>query len=150
MTYSKEQQTKRPDKIKCKVVSCHNVAGDKKHNGFCYEHRGILKNKKKSKYNSVRQTYNGYNYDSKREAQEAFKLDQEIKEGKVIKWERQHKISLDVNGVHIANYFIDFKIYHSDGSIEYREVKGAETMLWRMKFKLAKALNPLWNFTIVR
>jgi len=61
----------------------------------------------KNKFNAVRQTYNGYSYDSTMEAKYAAQLDWRIKAGEVKKWERQHKISLDVNGVHIANYFIE-------------------------------------------
>lgn len=104
----------------------------------------------KNKFNAIRQTYNGYSYDSKMEAQYAAQLDWRIKAKDVKKWERQHKISIDVNGVHIANYFIDFKVFMADGSIEYHEVKGAETMLWRLKWRLSQALNPDWKFVLIK
>lgn len=105
---------------------------------------------KKNKYGAVRQTYNGYSYHSKKEAEYAAHLDWRIKAGEVEKWERQHKISLDVNGKHIGNYFIDFKVYLSDGSIEYHEVKGAETSTWRMKWQLTKALYPDYKLVLVK
>ncbi len=115
-------------------------------------HKSYMKPAKhpKNKFGAVKQTYNGYSYDSQMEARYAAQLDWCIKAGEVEKWERQHKISIDVNGVHIANYFIDFKVYMADGSIEYHEVKGAETMLWRLKWKLSQALNPDWKFVLIK
>lgn len=74
---------------------------------------------------------------SKREAEKAWELDQLIKTGDVLKWERQQKIELfGQNGSHICNYFIDFVIYWKDGTIEYCEVKGFKTEVWRLKWKL--------------
>lgn len=104
----------------------------------------------KNKYGAVRQTYNGFSYDSKREAQYAADLDWMKKAGEVKKWERQHKIELQVNGVHIANYYIDFKVWFSDGRIEYHEVKGAETALWIMKFRIAKAMHPDRKYVVIK
>lgn len=105
---------------------------------------------KSNKYGAVKQTYNGYSYHSKKEAEYAAFLDWRIKAGEVEKWERQHKISLDVNGVHIANYFIDFKVYLSDGSVEYVEVKGAESALWIQKWRLTQALYPDYKLVLVK
>jgi len=105
---------------------------------------------KMSKYKNVRQTYDGYSYHSKKEAEYAAKLDWMKKAGEVTKWERQVKISLDVNGVHIANYFIDFKVYYKNGKIEFWEVKGMETDIWRMKFKLTKALYPEYKLVVLK
>jgi hypothetical protein len=104
----------------------------------------------RSKYNSVKQTYNGYSYDSRLEAAHAQQLDFMIKGKQVKKWERQHKISLDLNGIHLANYFIDFKVYFTDGTIEYHEVKGAETMLWRLKWRLTQALYPEYRLILLK
>lgn len=93
-----------------------------------------------SKYNNVRQDYNGVFYDSKAEAARAMELDLLVK-GKAIKsWERQRKISLDVNGYHIANYYIDFVIHENDGTETWEEVKGFATEVWRLKWKLCEAL----------
>lgn len=108
------------------------------------------KTSKPNKFGAIKKEYNGIKYDSKREAKEAALLDLEVKAKTVLKWERQHKIPLVVNGVKLCNYVIDFKVYHADGRVEYREVKGAETQLWKLKFKLAKALYPNWEFTVVR
>lgn len=104
----------------------------------------------KSKYGSEKQTYNGYAYDSKLEAAYAQQLDWMIKAKEVEKWERQHKISIDINGVHICNYFIDFKVWFLDGRIEYHEVKGFETEVWKMKWRLSKAVYPDNNFVLIK
>lgn len=103
-----------------------------------------------NKYGNKRQTYGGYSYDSKFEAGYAAELDWRIKANEVEKWERQVKLSLDIAGVHIANYFIDFKVYFKDGRVEYHEVKGFETDVWRMKWRLAKALYPDNNFVLIK
>ncbi len=105
---------------------------------------------KKNKFGAIRQTYNGRSYDSKLEAQYAAQLDWMIKANEVIDWEPQHKISIDVNQVHIANYFIDFKVWFKDGRIEYHEVKGAETDVWRMKWRLCHALYGEYNFVLIK
>lgn len=110
----------------------------------------LNKKKDNNKYNAVRQTYNNYNYDSKREARHAFDLDCLIKEGEVTKWQRQYKIEIVINGKLICNYYIDFKVWYSDGRIEYHEVKGAETQLWRLKWKLSKVLHPDWIFKLIK
>ena len=103
-----------------------------------------------NKFNAKSQTYNGRNYHSKKEADYAMELDW-LKKAKQIKTiTPQFKISLDINGVHIANYFMDFKVDLPDGRIEMHEVKGFETDVWRMKWRLAKALYPEWNFILIK
>jgi len=93
-----------------------------------------------SKLHNVRQTYNGYSYASKLEAKVAMDLDFQKKAGEIKDWQRQVKISLDVNGEHICNYYIDFIVEHNDGTLEYIEVKGLEMPLWKLKWKLFQAL----------
>jgi len=104
----------------------------------------------KNKYKAVKQTYNGYSYDSKLEAEHAMNLDFLLKAGIVTQWERQIKISLDINDIHIANYFCDFKVWFDDGRIEYHEVKGLETDLFKLKWKMSKALYPDYNFIMLK
>lgn len=109
---------------------------------------------KANKYGSIRQTYNGYSYMSRLEAQYAAELDLRVKAKDIKKWERQVKIDLTAYGKHICNYFIDFVITHNDGSIEYIEVKGLETDLWKMKWKMFSAKmaaeQPRAKLTIVK
>lgn len=96
--------------------------------------------RKGNKYHNVSSTVNGIQYHSKKEAGYASELNLRLKAGDIKDWERQRKISLDVNGFHICNYFIDFVIIHNDGSEEYVEVKGFPTDTWRLKWKLTEAL----------
>lgn len=103
-----------------------------------------------NKFNAKKSTYNGRNYHSKKEADYAMELDWLLKAGQIKEIIPQYKISLDINGIHIANYFMDFKVITSDGMIEMHEVKGYETDIWRMKWRLAKALYPDWNFILIK
>jgi len=114
---------------------------------------GYWKNKNrfvKNKFGSIKQTYNGFSYDSKREAEYAAELDWLMEAKEVKKWERQHKISIDINGKHICNYYVDFKVYFNDGRIEYHEVKGYETAVWKLKWKLSQAIYPDNNFVLIK
>jgi len=94
----------------------------------------------KSKYGNKTKIYNGRAYDSIREATHAEELDWRMKAGEIKEIIPQFRISLDVAGTHIANYFVDFKVITKDDSVEYHEVKGFETEVWRLKWKLFEAL----------
>jgi len=104
----------------------------------------------KSKYNNKSKTYNNKTYDSIREATHAEELDWRIKAGEVKEVIPQFKISLDIGKYHIANYYIDFKVILSDGEIEYHEVKGFATEIWRLKWKLTEALYPDYNLIVIK
>ena len=106
-----------------------------------YREEYLSKTRKKGKYHNVRQEYNGVIYDSKLEAKYAQELDFRIDAGQVVKWERQVKLELKVYGNHVTNYFIDFKVYNADGTIEYVECKGMKLPLWIMKWQLLLALS---------
>lgn len=87
--------------------------------------------------NSVKQTYNGRSYRSKAEAKYAFELDLRLKNKEFKSWEYEKSIELcGENGGKVCTYKIDFVIYHHDGVTEFVEVKGFETSLWRLKWKL--------------
>ena len=95
--------------------------------------------KRASKYGAKSSNYNGIQYHSKTEAGYAADLDLLKKAGEIKEWSRQIKISLDVNGRHIANYYCDFRVVTKDGSIELHEVKGFETEVYRLKRLLLEA-----------
>lgn len=106
------------------------------------------------KYGNVKQTYNGYSYMSRKEAEYAFLLDQRLKKKEIKSWDRQFKVSFDVNGKHICNYYVDFIIHHHDDTYELIEVKGYETDIYRIKRKLLEAIflvdNPDYSYTVVK
>jgi hypothetical protein len=94
--------------------------------------------------------YNGRSYDSIREANHAEELDWRIKAKEIKEVIPQHKIPLVVDGRHIAYYYIDFKVIKTDGDVEYHEVKGFETEVWRLKWKLTEALYPDYNLILIK
>jgi len=106
------------------------------------------------KYKNVKQTYDGYHYDSKLEAMYAKELDLRIKAKDIKSWDRQVKLDLRANDIHICNYFVDFKVFHNDGSEELVEVKGYPTALWKLKVKIMEATylhaNPHITYTVVK
>ena len=91
---------------------------------------------KYSYYNTKKQGKN----DSKFEAGKAQELDLLKKAGEIKDFKEQVKLSLEVNGFHICNYYIDFVIEHNDGVIEYLETKGYATDAFKLKWKLFEAL----------
>lgn len=94
----------------------------------------------KSKYGNNKTVFGDRLYGSKLEAFYAKQLDT-LKKGKAIKdFTPQFKLSLDVNGYHIANYYVDFMVENNDGSKELWEIKGFETDVWRFKWKLTEAI----------
>ena len=105
---------------------------------------------KRNKYNATIKNYNGRKYHSALEANYAMQLDLRKKAGEIKEITPQYKIDIRVNGIHITNYFMDFKLDMPDGTIEMHEVKGMETGLWHIKWKLAMALNPQWKFVLIK
>ena len=93
-----------------------------------------------NKYGAKSQTYDGLSYHSKKEAGYAQELDLRVKAKDIKSWRRQVKIPIEVNGFFICNYYIDFVITHNDGWEEWVEVKGFETEVWRLKWKLTEAI----------
>jgi len=92
-----------------------------------------------NKYGAKKSDYNGIKYDSKLEANFAQHFDTMLAAGELTKIERQVKIELYAYDSKICNYFIDFILYHKDGTKEYAEVKGLAMPLWKMKWKMLEA-----------
>lgn len=104
-----------------------------------------------SKYNSRRTEYHGTSYMSKKEAEYAWELDMRLNGGDIKGYQKQFKLSLDVNGEHICNYYVDFLVENTDGSVDAVEVKGYETDVWKIKWKLAMALHgDKYNFVLIK
>jgi hypothetical protein len=100
--------------------------------------------------NSKKIQYGERTYDSNLEAKYAKVLDLQIKQNMISDYIPQYKIDITVNGKHICNYFVDFKVIRNDGEFEFHEVKGYETEIWRMKWKLSKALYPNTKFELIK
>lgn len=92
-----------------------------------------------NKYHSKSTEYNGQVYHSKLESAYAQELDLRVKGKDIKSWERQVKLDLKVNGIHITNYYIDFIVTHNDGSKEFVECKGLALPEWKLKWSLLEA-----------
>ncbi len=103
-----------------------------------------------NKYRNEKTELNGVVYDSKKEARYAQELYLRVRAGDIDSWERQIPISLNVQGHHICKVIVDFVISHNDGSLEYVEVKGHETAVYKLKRKLIAALYPDIKYTVVK
>ena len=99
-----------------------------------------------NKYRNVWTEYNGIRYQSKKEAKRAQELDLLKKAKKVKTIVRQPKFEIEINGQHICNYKADFKIIYSDDRIEYEDVKGIKTEIYKLKKKLVEVL---YNIEII-
>lgn len=101
---------------------------------------------KPNKYGAIKQTYNGYNYDSKFEAQVAADLDLRVAAKDIKDYDRQFKVEFvvfkaDGSPYRLGSHKIDFRIHHNDGSFELYEAKGVETADYK---KRRKWLEDLW------
>jgi len=107
---------------------------------MAYRINYFSKSKTKNKFNAKKQEFGGRKYDSKFEAKYAEELEFRKLAGEIVDIKPQVKIDIKVNGVHICNYYCDFRVELKDGTIQYHEVKGLEMPLWQMKWKILHAL----------
>lgn len=106
-----------------------------------------LKDTKRGKYKTrndaqgkANRTIDGILFHSAREAKRYSELKLLEKAGEIIDLDRQIKFSLDVNGVHIADYWADFTYELRDGGTQVVEdAKGHRTREYMMKKRLMKA-----------
>ena len=108
----------------------------------------------RNKYGARTCSYGGSIYHSRREAAFAMELDAlkaaRSKKERVSEWKRQVKVSLDVNGKHVCNYYVDFKVTYADGREEWIEVKGFTTPEFKLKERLFRAIYPERELRVVR
>lgn len=112
-----------------------------------------------NKYKAVRQTYNGYNYDSKLEASRAYELDM-LKKAKQIKdYTRQFKVELyfydkQGNQIPYKSWKIDFCIENLDGTFTLEEVKGMELADYKLKRDILEKIwlpeHPDYNLVVLK
>lgn len=95
--------------------------------------------KSANKYHSKTTQVDGITYHSKLEAAYAEELNLRVMAKDIKSWERQVKLDLKVNGQHITNYYIDFVVLYNDGHREFVEVKGFETEVWQLKWRILEA-----------
>lgn len=97
---------------------------------------------KHNKYNNKKVEYDGYKFDSKKEADFYKKLKALQKAGKIKKIEVHPKFELQPsfkkNGktYRAINYYADFLVYYSDGITKLYDTKGKRTEVYKIKKKL--------------
>ena len=102
-----------------------------------YRERAWKLTKTRSKYKNKPKDQGRYTYHSIKEAKYAQDLGFRQKAGDIQSWERQVKVQLfGEHGSHVCDYYVDFLVHHNDGHLEYVEVKGFQTDVWRLKWKL--------------
>lgn len=101
-----------------------------------YQHQTFFK---KNKYNAKKVLLDGKKFDSASEGDYYSELLLQKRAGLIQDIELQAKEELWAYGEHIGNYYVDFKVIHNDGSVEFIEHKGVATDLWKWKFKMLKA-----------
>ncbi len=95
-----------------------------------------------NKYNNKKIEYDGYKFDSKKEAEFYKKLKALQKAGKVKEIEVHPKFELQPsfkkNGktYRAINYYADFLVYYSDGITKLYDTKGQRTEVYKIKKKL--------------
>ena len=103
--------------------------------------------KKPSKYRNRKMEVDGINFDSEKEAQRYSVYKLLKKKGDIKNFSCQVKFPITMNGIHIANYFLDFQVEYADGTIDYVDVKGKDTAtqkwittdVFQLKKKLVQA-----------
>lgn len=117
-----------------------------------------------NKYGNKRQTIDGINFDSKREADYYLQLKIEKKAKVILDFERQVSFELRAwcpcdghdeteckrNFRKIGTHRVDFLVTHLNGSKEVREVKGFATDLWDYKRKTFEANYPDIPYKVIR
>jgi hypothetical protein len=92
-------------------------------------------------------------YDSKAEAYYAMHLDTLKRRKQILTWDPQVRLPILINDKHVCDYIIDFVVIHNTGVREFVEVKGRETDVWKLKWKMFKVMyedSPNTKLTIVK
>jgi len=131
------------------MANCSDMnVDDLKKKGIVLKNGKFLSNSKSSKYGNKKVEVDGFTFDSNKEAKYYARLKLLKSGGEISDFERQVKFPISVNGIHIANYFLDFKVFFPDGQVDYIDVKGqdAKTKKWittdvfALKRKLVEAI----------
>lgn len=116
--------------------------------GFILKNGKWVKKRSYNKYRNTKTKIDGINFDSQKEADyySTLKLLERAKE--IVKFERQVKMPIEVNNIHIAYYVLDFKVYYPNGNIKHIDIKAKDkktnkwitTDVFKLKKKLIEAI----------
>lgn len=97
-----------------------------------------------SKYHNIPKRVDGILFHSTKEARRYTELKGLLAAGIIRDLELQPKFSLDVNDVHIANYFADFAYFDIErNTAVIEDSKGVRTREYILKKKLMKAIHDI-------
>lgn len=115
---------------------------------------------RRGKYNNKKTEVDGFTFDSKKEASRYEELKAMKHAGVVQEIELQPAFLLVPKQSYVEDgkrkterptyYYADFKVTYSDGRVEYEDVKGRETDVYKIKRKLLRWRYPLITFREVR
>lgn len=100
-----------------------------------------------NKYRAIKTKIGDELFASKLEAEHYLILKDKEKCGEIKDLETQHELSIKINNKHICIYIADY--FYFDNSAQrwvVSDAKGVETEVFKLKWKLAKALYPEFIF----
>ena len=105
--------------------------------------------RRSGKYNvapKAQRTYKGVVYDSKLEKDYRCRLEllkkATTEKNRVIDIKEQVPFPIFINGIKVFTYLLDFEVTYADGRVEYVDIKGALTDVYRLKKKSVEAYYP--------
>lgn len=99
----------------------------------------FFKKPKGNKFNAKKTLLDGKNFHSQSEGDFYAELKLQERAGLIQGFDTQVKEELVAYGETIANYYVDFLVYHNDGTKEFIEHKGKQTPDWWIKWKMLTA-----------
>jgi hypothetical protein len=108
----------------------------------------VVNKTKSSKFNNIKSEIDGHTFDSNKEAEFYGSLKIKKNAGLIKDFSMQVQYDILVNNIHIAYYYLDFKIENNDGSFEYIDIKGKDkksnkfikTGVFALKKRLVEAI----------
>lgn len=128
-------------------------------NAFLDHYDKKTKNKARSKYNTPKtkaekaitcKCNSGHIHNSRDEKRYCDILLLRLKAKDIQSYKVEQKYSLDVNGVHICNHYVDFEVVTNENKIEAHEYKGFPTAIWKLKEKLFRAVYPDIPYIVIK
>jgi hypothetical protein len=108
-----------------------------------------------SKYHAKKVNIDGIQFDSQAEGQYYLHLKEKLNKGEILafrlqpKYELQEKFKKDGKTFRAINYVADFEMLHHDETVEVIDVKGYETVDFKIKRKLFEKRYP-YRLTLVK
>lgn len=108
---------------------------------------GFKRKPRRNKYGAIKTKIGDQVFDSKLEAEHYLILQDQQRCGEIEHLDTQHELQLGVNNKLICTYIADY--YYYDKAAQrwvISDAKGVETDVFKLKWKLAKALYPEFIF----